>query len=304
MRSIALYIIFGAAFGAWIMYSLRAEPGTTASSPVVDSTTAATTSGGNEASMTPVESTATTLYVHGAITDADGCEDVAVNGTVAGKFYRTNHLNGDLCSPDNNDCYVLNNANCTKTACGGPGDLSFNYECVAQIQYYADSTITGPHSGTYWTAKITATDASTATGSNTDTIEMESTVGLDASPAIDYGSLSLDGQSSQKELTVTNSGNTGIDISMSADAAMTCATGVIPMGNTHYSITSGFSYASGTALTASPTEYEFDLAQRTNDSASSTKNMYFILKIPITGAGGTCTNALTVSAGADTENGW
>lgn len=278
-----------------------------AAAPVVSTTTAAATSGGNQSSLSLTENTTTTLYVYGAISDADGCEDVASNGTVTGKFFRSNHANGDTCSADNNDCYAIANAQCTKTGCDGPEDTAFNYECTAQIQYYADSTTTGAHVGSDWTAKITATDASSATGSNTDTIEMSTTVAHTMASAIDYGTVDLDTESSQKTLTITNTGNSGIDIDISANGEMSCSQGTVSVGNVHYSETTGFEYVAGTAVTPSPVEYELSLANRTNDLTESTKNMYLKFRMPnpiVTALGGTCSNVLTITAKADAENGW
>lgn len=276
-----------------------------AAAPTVNSVTAASSSGGTETALTPIENSATTLYVHGTVTDADGCADVATNGSITGKFYRSNHLNADSCSADNNDCYTINNASCIKTNCDGtPEDTTFNYECSLPVQYYADTTTTGPHAGSDWTAKITATDASTATGSATDTIEMNSTVALDVTSSIDYGTNDLGSESGEQSLTTTNTGNTNIDIDLSVSGPMNCSSGQIAADRVHYSQTSSFVYSQKPALSTTPTETELDLATRSNDAAPSTKNMYLKLVTPATGVGGSCSNTLTVSAKADSENGW
>lgn len=276
-----------------------------ASSPTVNSVTAASSSGGSETSLTLIESSTTTLYVHGTITDADGCADVATNGSVTGKFYRSSHAFGDGCSADNNDCYTIDNASCVKTNCDGtPEDTTFNYECSIPVQYYADTTTTGPHTGSDWTAKISATDASTATGNATDTIEMNNTVALDTTPSIDYGTNDLGSESGEQSLTTTNTGNTSIDIDLSVSGPMNCTSGQIAADRVHYSQTSSFAYSQKPALSTTLTETELDLAPRSNDAAPSTKNMYFKLITPATGVGGSCSNTLTVLAKADSENGW
>lgn len=276
-----------------------------ASAPTVDTITAAASSGGSETSLTLSESTTTMLYVHGTISDADGCADVATNGSVTAKFFRSSLAEGADCSADNNDCYVIANAACTKTACDGtPEDTLFSYECTAPIQYYADSTASGPHANTNWTARIAATDASPATGYGSDTIEMESTIALDVTPSIDYGSVALGAESAEQTLTVTNVGNNGIDVDLSVSGPMNCTTGVVTPGDIHYSATQGFSYAGGTSLSNTPTEFELDLGNRTNDATPSTKNVYLKLKMPQTGAGGSCSNTLTITGKADVESGW
>ncbi|MBI4253068.1 hypothetical protein HY623_02740 [Candidatus Uhrbacteria bacterium] len=273
-------------------------------SPAVLGVTVAATSGGSENTLTLIENSATTIYAHGTITDADGCEDVVTNGSVAGVFYRSNHLNGASCSADNNDCYAVTNANCAKTGCDGPGDTTFSYECTANIQYYADSTTAGPHTESNWTARITATDASTATGNGSDTIEIDTTVALNLTPTINYGTFDLGAQSAEQAQTITNTGNSGIDIDLSASGDMSCTSGVVPAGNARYALSSDFDYDSATALSTTPTELELNLTNRTNDGAESTKNTHYKLKYPTTGVGGTCSNTLTVTARADTENGW
>lgn len=276
-----------------------------ASAPTVNTATAAATSGGNDASLTPLEATTTTLYAHGTITDADGCTDVATQGTITGKFYRTNHASGENCSADNNDCYALTNGNCAKTNCDGtPEDTTFNYECTAQIHYYVDSTTGGPHTATDWTAKITATDSTSGQGSNTDTIEVETLTALDTTQSINYGSLDLGAESAEQTLTVTNTGNAGLDVDLSVNGPMNCSTGTITPGDNRYSGTQGFSFNEATSVTITPTEFELNLGNRTDDSSSITKNIYFKLKMPTVGVGGSCSNTLTVTAKADAENGW
>ncbi len=277
-----------------------------AAAPTVNSVTTTSSSGGSEtSSFTLIENSTTTVFVHGTITDPDGCADVATNGSVTGKFYRSNHSFGDGCSADNNDCYVFTNAICTKTNCDGtPEDTTFNYECSIPIQYYADTTTTGPHSASDWTAKIIATDAATASGSATDAIEMNSTVALDVTPSINYGTNDLGSESGEQSLVVTNTGNTAIDIDLSVNGSMNCSSGQITPDRVHYSRDSSFAYSQKPALSTTPTELELDLANRSDDAAPSTKNAYFKLVTPSTGVGGSCSNTLTVSAKADAENGW
>jgi hypothetical protein len=275
--------------------------------PSVDTATAAQTSGGSQASFNLTESAATTLYVHGSITDADGCEDVAVNGTVTGKFYRSNLGAADSCTNDNNDCYPLLNSNCTKTGCSGPGDNVFNYECTAEVQYYADSTTAGPQSSTDWTAKVKATDQATNVGTLTDTIEMNTLIGLDVPANMSHGSIALDTVGPEQTFIVTNSGNSGIDTNLKVDGAMICdgqGSQNIPAGNTHYSGTTGFNWADGTALTTAFVEYELNLGPRINDATAITKDLFFKLKMPVSGLRGTCNNTLTATALADVEGGW
>lgn len=275
-----------------------------AAPPVVDTTTVAATSGGAETTLTLVEATTTTLYVWGQITDPDGCADVAVNGTVTGKFYRSNLFNTYNCSADNNDCYAISNNNCAKTGCAGPGDNSFNYECTIPIQYYADSTTAGTHLTTDWTARITATDAAQTTGVNADIIEMNTTIAHNVIPTVAYGTIDLGQESAEQVFSIENTGNSGIDIDFSVNGDMVCNNGTVPAGNVHYASTSGFPYANAIPLSTTATEYELDLTPRSNDSQPASKPLFFKLKLPDAGLAGTCSNTLTTVSKADTEGGW
>lgn len=278
-----------------------------ASAPTVDTVTAARTSGGSQTSFNLVDNATATLYTHGVITDADGCEDVAVNGTVTGKFYRTNHPDTNNCAADNNDCYSITDASCSKTGCTGPGDNTFNYECTTQIQYYADSTMDGPQVATDWTAKITAKDQAQTTGSLTDGIEMNTLIALDVPTSINYGSIALDAVGPQQTLIITNTGNSGLDSKFNVNGPMTCdgqGSDTIPAGNVHYSGTTGFVWDSGSALSTTLTEFELNLSPRTTDATPQTKDVFFKLKLPTGGIRGACTNTLTAVSSADTEGGW
>ena len=98
-----------------------------------------------------------------------------------------------------------------------------------------------------------------------------------------------------------------MDTNLKVDGAMICdgqGSQNIPAGNSHYSGTSGFAWADGTALTTTFVEYELSLAPRTNDAAAAIQNLFFKLKLPVSGIRGSCTNTLTTIAIADTENGW
>ncbi|MBI2484449.1 hypothetical protein HYV71_04675 [Candidatus Uhrbacteria bacterium] len=303
-RSISLVFAFILVCGSLLfLIVVRVTAG--ASAPTVDTVTAAATSLGSESTFTLTENTTTTLYVHGTISDADGCEDVASNGTVAAKFYRSNHASGSACSADSNDCYTILNGACAKSGCEGPEDNSFAYECTAAIQYFADTTVTGTHTATDWSATVTATDSLGASASSTDTIEMNSTISIAASPSsLSYGEIALGSQSAEQTITVTNTGNVGIDINVHVDGAFACTTGVLSSDTAHYSTAQGFSYEAGTALSTQVTEIEFNFAPRTDDATPTTKNLYLLLQTPSTGAGGMCSNTLTVTSTADTENGW
>ncbi len=287
-----------------ILYSLSMRYGNANSTPSVDTVTASATSWGNESAFSLTEGTTTTLYVHGTITDPDGCNDIAQGGTITGKVYRSDVPGGADCAADNTNCYTITNAQCVQSGCTGDGDTTLDYQCSIPIQYYADSTMSGPHAATDWTARITATDASSASGSGTGTIEMNSTIALHTTPSIDYGTINFNDQSAEQTLTVTNTGNTGIDVMVSANGVMSCNSGSIDASNVHYASTPALGYDLGVPLSTTPTKIELDLSHQTQDGIPETKNIYTTLKMPELGIGGNCSNMLITTATADTDNGW
>ena len=271
--------------------------------PTVDSVIASATPGGSESALTLAEYTTTTLYVRGSASDPDGCSTIA---SVSGRFYRTDV--GGTCSFDNNTCYNI--PACTLTNCSGGGDLTLDYACTAQIQFYADSTMNGPSAGSDWTANIKATDSVGGKGTGTDAIEMNTTValGLPGGASVSFGSVGLGQISPQRNLSIINSGNSGIDFDARADGALNCQPPYggqsIALNALKYSLVNGFAYAAGTSMTTGDVEVEMSLAPRTNDAAEQQQALYFLIQLPASGVGGHCQNNLTFTAKADAEGGW
>jgi len=133
---------------------------------------------------------------------------------------------------------------------------------------------------------------------------MFSLIALDIPGSIAYGTLGPDEQSAEQTNTITNTGNSGIDVNVRVDGAMTCSAGSIDTANVRYSTSSGFNYDTASSTATTDQETELDLSPRTDDAASSTKSMYFKLKTPQSGSGGACSNTLTITAKVDQENGW
>ena len=269
--------------------------------PTVDSvTTAITTGGADQATITPTENSTLTLYFHGAATDNNGCDDFDTAGDWSMKLYRTDQ--GSSCSADNNDCYAGDTGDLTITGCTGGGDLSLDYEWTDAIQYFADATDAGsPNAATNWTAQITAVDTAAASGSGTDTFEMASLIALNVTASVNYGTVALGADSAEQTITFTNTGNRAIDADQTADGDMTCTLdGSIPVGNAHIATLTGFTYGTADqALTSGATTVDMSLAQRTSEVTPSTDDWFAILRMPGTGVSGTCSNTVTFTAKAD-----
>lgn len=271
--------------------------------PTVDTVTTAIASlGADQSTINPTESGNTTVYIHGTATDNNGCQDISNTGLWSTKVYRTNHASGQLCTEDKNDCYAQTSA--SQSGCTGAGDLNSIYEATYTMKFWGDPTDAGAtQAATNWTASVTAVDASSGSGSNTDTFEYASLIALTATASLNYGTIALGADSAQQTITFGNSGNRAIDATQTASGDMVCdgaGSNNIPVGNAHISATNGFTYGTADqALTATSTAVNFSLAQRTNDATPQTTNWYGKLRMPSTGVRGTCTNTVTFTAGAD-----
>lgn len=271
--------------------------------PTVDTVTTAIVSGGaDQSSITLTEGTTRTIYIHGVVTDENGCQDANNSAVWQGRMYRTNHAIGFTCSADSNDCYTP--ASITLTGCTGAGDLNLNYEGTFNVDHYADATDSGaPQAATTWTVGVRAKDASNAQGNNNDTFELSSLLAADATTAINYGTLNLGNTSGQQTITITATGNRAIDLDQTASGDMVCngqGSQNIPAGNVHLSFTDGFSYGTGDqSVTALASNIDLSLAQRINDASLQTKNIYARVLMPSSGVYGTCSNSLTFVAKVD-----
>lgn len=274
-------------------------------SPTVDTVNSATSTGGADIGTTAFSlnegPSTTAIFIHGNFTDANGCNDVATGGNVKATLHRTDATGGASCTADNNDCYKNNTA--TTSGCTGAGDTTGSYEAEIALKHFADATVTSSSyaSTTNWTASVTATDTAAATGTATDTFEMNETTALALEESsINYGTVTLGGTSSEQTVTTDNTGNDGVDYTLAGSANMSCTgTGSdsLPVGRAHYNLTAAQAYASGTALTTSAVAVDANVSRRTSETATSTKAIFWALKIESTDAvGGTCTNTVTFTA--------
>ncbi|KPJ55185.1 hypothetical protein AMJ47_01575 [Parcubacteria bacterium DG_72] len=252
------------------------------------------------ASVTLTEGSTKNVVCTALITDDDGCEDIT---SVTSVFYRTNLAGGPEAADDNNDHYSIN---CVVDggSCTGGGDLTATYTCTFPVYYYADPTDAGDYLATDWTCQVTPSDSVGEGTADTDTIEMDSLVGLDVDATINYGELALGANtgSTNQQTTITNRGNVQIDITLdgygSSDGdgkSMTCSISSITIGNEEYGISS-FTYGTGTDLTDTAVELDLDVPQQTNDATPSTKEVYWGFGMPSTGVGGSCSGTVVFTA--------
>lgn len=270
--------------------------------PTVTSATLATSSGGTHSEINLVENGTRTVYIWGSASDADGCEDVTTIGQMTAQFWRGN--TGPNCGNDGNYCYQATAEQCSFSGCTGFGDVDFDYECSFEVQYYADSTTEGPYAGDVWNGRAVAQDGFLAQGVATDTIEMNSLMGMSVGD-LDYGAIDLGTTSSPTPLEIRNTGNTGVDMDIRANGDLNCSSnGSIPLDNARYDFNQNVTWDNATALTTTDVELEMDLDPRTNELENTPENLYFQLKVPEVGIGGVCANNITTTVKADAEGGW
>jgi hypothetical protein len=189
---------------------------------------------------------------------------------------------------DNTGHYT--NATCTLS--GGSG-TTVNARCTFYLQFYANETS--------WTCKVYAVDNASQSASNTGAVAVNQLVSLSLTSAtLNFGAALAPGAghgTSNKTETVTNYGNTQIDIRVNG-TAMSHATLVasITVGSLYYDITSS-DMGSETALSASATTVSsFNLAK----GAASTKDSWWDLHVPAGSAqwvpAGVYSGTITVSA--------
>ncbi|MBI4148393.1 hypothetical protein HY490_03825 [Candidatus Woesearchaeota archaeon] len=226
------------------------------------------------------------ITCNATITDADGFENITV---VNATFFDAAEANATSAN-DNNNHYT--NTNCTLI--GGSG-ITTTAVCEFLVWHYANPS---PN----WTCNLTATDGIGTSTNTTGNLTVQELKALSVH-SFNYdnsagGTISLGAVSAQAMLNVTNAGNVNITVQVNGDTnAMTCTVGTIPLDNERYNITAGFAFDNGTALSNTAINVTgFMVARRTDDATPSVNSLYWLLKIPSQGVGGTCTGSITINA--------
>ncbi len=195
---------------------------------------------GLDISLTP--GTTTTVIASTTVTDFNGYTDLT---HATATIYRSGA--GALCTPDNNNCYVLSTENglCAFTSCSGN---SCTLQCTAEIAFHADPTDVGSsYEGQAWLAYMEVEDASAGydfESSPAPGVELYTLRALQVDSLINYGALEADSDtgSNNASTTVTNFGNVEINIDVEATDLSDGGTSVIPAEQQKMS-TSTFTYS-------------------------------------------------------------
>lgn len=283
----------------------RIELARGAFSPTVNSVSISTTtpSGGHDSTITLNEGTTKALYTRGTITDSDGCSDLSLF-SLKSTLYRSSVSGAEACTTDDTNCYrvVYASGACTISGCDIGNESTINYECDFNIQYYADSTDSDGYPSDNWVGFVTVSDSSYATGTNSNTTEINSLAALTVSSPINYGVLAIGVTSTQDSLAIaTNTGNVKIDVNLSG-TDMYCTRGSVSSTYQRYSKTAGQNFDDMTQLATTSQLVHLNLAKKMNSYQDSTTSMYFKMIVPSgEGAkGGSCSGTDTFSAVVDT----
>ncbi len=267
----------------------------------------------NAITLTP--NSTKTVHVNGVITDLNGVgtgttSAILSSGNLQGveaMLYRTG--SGVACAENAQNC-VDPASSCTLTALTA---TTVGYNCVFNLQYYADSTSTGGQfPDDTWTAGVLVIDdacsggfdafdqgnCSTSSGSNTKLLEIGTLLSLGLPSSISYGTLALGvttSNSTNTAVTITQTGNDVGNVQVSG-ADMTCTQGTIPLANQNWALTDvGGTDGSVTVLTGSAVTAAVAVPYRTSAS-QTTSTLYWNLTMPTSGVGGTCTGTNTITA--------
>lgn len=266
------------------------------SSPTVNSVMISENSaGGPVASINLLENSTKNIYIYGTFGDQDGCGDVKTGGSLKVAFYRSTVSTTSECGANNLYCYRGSYATsqCLIWNCDEGTELTANYECTLPLQYYADATDVGLYLDANWTAYVEAKDAAETSGVLTSSTEVNTLAAIEIGGALTYGTLNLGTTSTQEQVMITNTGNTTVDLQM-IGRDMSCGTGMIPAGQQHYTTVSGTLYEDMSVLPTSTTNVDLNLLKF--NLTESTTTLYFQLKMPNFGAGGSCSGVNSLSA--------
>ena len=278
--------------------------------PVVSSVTL---NGGSAITLT--ESTTTAVSMTASVTDNNGCRNLGNTAdeisNVKGYLYRSGvtYATCDTAGEaNNNNCYP--EVSCSAGTCTNGVTT---YTCSANVQYYADPTdlnyVLCNYSQCYypdldlylafsfnylsqnWLTTFNAIDNNSTSGNATlgTGVELNSLIGFTTQSLIDYGSLSAGGSNDplNKTTVITPTGNAPFNVNISGTKLCTdystCSTsGKTPLdiAQQKYSLITGTSYASSTALSATPTKALIGVP-KINNGTVTTKTIWWGVSIPI-----------------------
>jgi hypothetical protein len=255
---------------------------------------------GTAITLVPNATANATVYI--VVRDYNGEADIQNVSVVL--FHNSNSAYG---SGDDNNRHYTNATFCAINS--SFGDIyQVNITCSVPLHYYAEP-------GT-WNATIVAYDNATLTDLNSTTFTVNTLLALGLPNTIDYGIVNATEVSTEKEVNVTNFGNTIMNLSVRGYAiysgdnlSMNCTLGSIKNISVHYekyNITNSLPgpmnltefQSNYTNLTGSTVVRRLDLPYRQNDVApftDDTNSTYWRIYVPL-GVAGSCRGNIVFGA--------
>jgi len=248
----------------------------------------------------------TTVNCTAYVWDYNSYADVRVRNAT---FYEVNYKSDQ--TVDNNYRYV--NDTCADCTVADASGTNATCTCSFTVEYYANN-------GT-WECNMTIMDQGVNITDNnrnftfndslvSDTVTINTVLGINTPAEIDYGNLSVTETSSNISANITNWGNVPINVSVRgwggqedytapyANVSMVCAYGNISTGYQRYSANISMPYANMANLTNTSVGIpNLDLPVRQNDDnyGNDTNATYWRIQIPLT-VGGNCNGTVLFSA--------
>ena len=291
--------------------------------PEVDTVIISTSSFGNGVTLglDMVELGTTTVYVHGSYTDQNGCEDVTdytvdddsylviefARSGVAGFPPDCDTVTGGIQHYDPLNCLIAANTStyvvqqppvsCAITNCDGGGDLSADYQCILDVEFFADATDSGTYSAQNWRATVFVGDIDSEMGFRSSTVEMNTLTALTLSntTTIDYGTLALSDISADVQLDIRNSGNNAAMTVEISGLDMPCEIGTLDDAQQKMATSSGIAYASMPfTLSGVATDIGLIINKQQVTTTQAVSSTYWKLQVPATGVSGACQATTTL----------
>lgn len=260
----------------------------------------ATNTTSNVSSVTLTSDTRTKRYIWGTASDANGCEDITNDGDLLGTLTNLAPGSCDQLSEHNpQQCYISYYGSETAISCqllpatctSGGSDTTVEFECTINLDHFAsfgDAT---------WSAGLTVDDgtASSTPGAVANITFVSTSAANFSASSIAYGTIALGATSTDKTITVDNTGNdTDLDLAITIPT-LTCTVGTLGASRQGFSTTTNNTFSTKTAGTGSAQTFNLSLNKQTATSTSSTASTYFQISLPSTGAGGSCTGTTTIT---------
>jgi hypothetical protein len=213
----------------------------------------------------------TIVQCNATVRSWNGYNDIT---NVTGTFYY--YLNLSNQSDDRNEHYT--NSSCVEIS--NDGQYFANYTCNFSVYYFANN-------GT-WYCNATATNTMNFTGSRNASTRINALYALNVTDVIDYGNLSVTDYSKNITATVTNYGNTNLNVSVLGYGAVqgdglgfVCALGTnISVQFQRFSGLVTDDWATKIPLATTNQDMRITLSRQLDDVVPVTANTYWQLYVP------------------------